>query len=435
MFRYRFFDINLLINRTLVYSTLTAVIVGIYVLVVGYLGILFEEETRNLTLSLLATGFIAVIFQPVRHRLQRMVNRLMYGERDDPYTVLSRLGQRLEATLAPEAILPTIVETVAQALKLPYVAIALKEGDEFVVTTTYGSLQDDLVDLPLVYQADTIGQLLLSRRTPGEPFTRADWRLLEGLAHQAGIAAHGVHLTTALQRSREKLVTAREEERRRLQRNLHDGLGPVLASLTLKLDTVRNVLRHDPDAADAMLTELKMQTQATIADIRRMVYDLRPPALDQMGLIAAIREHVAAYSNLKGLQFRVETSAHLPPLPAAVEVAIYRIAQEALTNVASHAHARICTIRLGFDSMLFLQVMDDGVGLPVNGQTGVGLNSMRERAAELGGTCLIEPRPGGGTQVLARLPLKNSDYPQNSEPNQQTLRNDSHEAHSYSHRR
>lgn len=130
------FDVNVLINRTLVYTALTAIIVGPYALIVGYLGLLFEEETGNLVISLLATGLIAVLFHPLRLRLQRGVNRLMYGERDDPYAVLSRLGQRLEAVLAPEAVLPTIVETVAQALKLPYVAISLKQEGEFILAAT-----------------------------------------------------------------------------------------------------------------------------------------------------------------------------------------------------------------------------------------------------------------------------------------------------------
>ena len=404
-------DVRLLINRTLVYGTLTAIVVGIYVAVVGYLGLLFEEETGNLVISLFATGLIALLFQPLRTYLQRGVNRLMYGERDDPYAVLSRLGQRLEAALAPEAVLPTIVETVAQALKLPYVAIALKQDEEMVVTAAYGSSVNDPVTLPLVYQGETIGQLLLAPRRPGESLTAADWRLLQSIAQHAGVAAHAVRLTADLQRSRERLVMAREEERRRLQRDLHDGLGPVLASLPLKLDAALNLLGYNPAAANALLLELKVQTQATIVDIRRLVYDLRPPALDQLGLVAAIRQHTAAYHQVNGLQITLEAPEHLPLLSAAVEVAAYRIVQEALTNVAAHASAQTCLVRLWLDHGLCLEIRDDGVGLPQEGRMGVGLASMRERMAELGGTCVIEPAPSGGTRVVARLPLKYSPSP------------------------
>src|SRR6266581_985794 len=182
--RYRLWDIDVLINRTLVYSTLTAIVVGVYVLVVSILGTLLHTF-GDFLISLLATGLVAVLFQPLRARLQRGVNRLMYGERDDPYAVLSRLASRLEATLAPESILPTLVETVAQALKLPSVAIALKQGDEFIPAASYGLSQDTPFILPLVYHTETIGQLRLSPRAPGEAFTAADRRLLEDIAHQA----------------------------------------------------------------------------------------------------------------------------------------------------------------------------------------------------------------------------------------------------------
>src|SRR5947209_273008 len=268
--RYRLWDIDLLINRTLVYGTLTVSVVALYVLVVGSLGVLLQTQ-GNFVVSLLATGLVAVLFQPLRSCLQRAVNRLMYGERDDPYVVLSRLGKRLEVTLAAGAVLPTIVETVAQALKLPYAAIALVQDEAFTVAAAWGLPQDELFVLPLVYQNECLGRLLLGPRAPGEAFSAADHRLLEQIAHQAGVAAHAVRLTTDLQRSRERLVWAREEERRRLRRDLHDELGPTLASLTLRLDAARNLLQHDTDAADRLLSELKLQMQATVADIRRLV--------------------------------------------------------------------------------------------------------------------------------------------------------------------
>src|SRR5215208_3282365 len=219
-------NIDFIINRTLVYGALTAGVVALYVLVVGALGQLLQVN-GNLIVSLIATGLAAVLFQPLRIRLQRGVNHLMYGERDEPYAVLSRLGQRLEATLSPDVILPTVARTVAEALKLPYVAIEIGHDDGPMETTAIGKPVEDPVRLPLTYGGETIGQMVLGPRAGGS-FTPADAALLEDLAHQTAIAVHAVtlhreavRLSADLQRSRELLVTAREEERRRLRRDLH----------------------------------------------------------------------------------------------------------------------------------------------------------------------------------------------------------------------
>jgi len=405
--RYKLWDIDLIINRTLVYGSLTVSIVGLYVLVVVSLGTLLQGR-GNLFISLLATGLIAVLFQPLRLFLQRAVNRLMFGERDNPYHVISHLGQRLETTLVPEAVLPMIVETVTQALKLPYAAITLKQGDEFIIVASHGEEGEIALTLPLVYQAETIGQLLLAPRARGESFTSADRSLLDDLARQAGIAAHAVRLTTELQRARERLVTAREEERRRLRRDLHDGLGPTLAALNLQAGAVRTLIPQDPDEATVLVTEWRATLRAVIADIRRLVYDLRPPALDELGLIGAIREQATQYSTragTNGVQMVMEAPDHLPALPAAVEVAAYRIAQEALANVARHAQARTCRIHLWLDDALHLSITDDGIGLPKKRRSGVGLLSMRERAEELGGSCSIDSTESMGTRVSASLPF------------------------------
>jgi signal transduction histidine kinase len=415
--RYRLWDIDLIINRTLVYGLLTVCVVVLYVLVVVGLGTLFSV-LGNLLISLLATGLIAVLFQPLRERLQRTVNRLMFGERDDPYHVLLRLGQRLETTLTPDAVLPTIAETVAQALKLPYVAITWEQAEaasESVIAASYGKAGEHEISLhiPLVYQQEQVGKLLLASRSPGESLTPDDMKLLHDLAHQIGVAVHTVRLTADLQRltgdlqrSRERLVTAREEERRRLRRNLHDGLGPRLASLTLKLETARNRLAYDP-LADTLLADLIIRTQEAVTDIRRLVYDLRPPTLDELGLIPALQEHAFQYTDQSQTQIRVEAPECLPPLPAAVEVALFRTAQEALTNVMRHAHASQCTIRLMLDEhahLLVLEVTDNGQGLAPNRNRGVGFASMRERAEELGGTWTVEQLPTGGTCVRTCLP-------------------------------
>ena len=410
--RYRLFDIDILINRTLVYTALTASIAGLYAVVVGALGAVLHAR-GSLALSLLATALVAVLFQPLRGRLQRAVNRAMYGERDDPYAVLSRLGQRLEATIAPDAVLATIVQTVREALKIPYAAIALHEDGALAIAATSGLPSEIALRLPLVYQHETAGELAVAARARGEAFAPTDRRLLEDLARQAGVAAHTVRLTADLRRSRERLVTAREEERRRLRRDLHDGLGPALGAQMLKVGAARQLVAEDPRAAEMVLAGLETDVQDALADIRRLVYGLRPPTLDELGLIGAIREAVTPYRSQHegGLRIAIATPECLPPLPAAVEVAAYRIVHEALTNVARHANAHTCTIALALDDAtrsLMVTIADDGVGIPASRHAGVGLTSMRERATELGGTFAIETPAAGGTRLVARLPLAQS---------------------------
>lgn len=409
--RHQLYDINLVIYRTLVYGTLTVSVVAIYVLVVSGLGILLQVRGHPF-IALLATGLVAVLFHPLQERLQRGVNRLFYGERDDPLTALSRLGKRLEAAIAPDVVLPTLVETIAQTLKLPYVAISLCTGEEFKTAAAVGHEVESTLSLPLIYQGEKVGQLIVGTHGADEHFSQTDRHLLEHIAHQAGPAVHAVQLTAALQHSRLQMVRAREEERRRLRRDLHDGLGATLAALNLEAGVLRRSIRSDPEEAEALVDELRVEIRAMIDDIRRLVYALRPPTLDQLGLVAAVRAHASQCSRPgenghARLHVEIEAPEELPPLPAAVEVAAYRIAQEALTNVVRHAQAHYCLVRLELAGTLNIEIVDDGVGIPAGSRKndGLGLLSMRERALELGGAYVIGPVSGGGTRVLASLPL------------------------------
>lgn len=416
--RYRLWEVDLWLNRTLVYGGLTLLVTAVYILTVGLLSNLFQTGS-SVTLSVLATGFIAILFNPLRQRLQTAVNRLMYGERDDPVTVLTMLGRRLEETAVPAETLPALVETIAQTLKLPYVAIVVSNGAEGIGSggaeeilaayPTQHATRNTPLAFPLIYQTTPIGHLLVSPRTPDEHFNPAEQKLLQNVARQAGTAVYAAQLTAALQRARERLVVTREEERRRIHRDLHDGLGPQLATLSLKVDAARNHLgRADgqgEQAAQQLLSELKSDIQNAIGDIRRVVHNLRPPALDQLGLLSALQEFVAQQQGNHPLQIRLDAPKTLPPLPAAVEVAVYRIALEAITNCLHHAQASQCAVVLAVADGLTLTVRDDGVGLSPNGQTGIGLASMRERAVELGGTFQMESAVGEGTAVQVWLPI------------------------------
>ncbi len=408
MLRSRLWEIDRLLNRTLVYGALSLVVGAIYVLLVGGLSSLFD--TRNsLWISLLVTGLIAVLFQPVRERLQHGVNRLLYGQRDEPYTVISQLSKRLESTLTSETVLPAIVETITQALKLPYAGILLNSEENLVLGAeapahTVGWKEDKtLVHFPVVFQGETLGQLVVHPRAVDEPLTEPEERLLVDLARQAGIAIHAARLTVDLQHAREQLVLAIEEERRRLRRDLHDGLGPSLANAVMLSETARDLYDTEPERAALLFDKSIAQTRQAIEDIRRLVYNLRPPALDELGLVGALREQIAGYA-YTGIQFHFSAPEVLPPLPAAVEVAAYRITQEAVNNVVKHANAKECSISLQVNHQVEISICDNGTGLSTDHPLGVGLVSMRERAAELGGSFFIL-RQERGTNILVQLPM------------------------------
>jgi signal transduction histidine kinase len=416
--RYRLYDIDIIINRTLVYGVLTASTMGIYVIVVGYLGNVFRSQDKSI-IAFLTTGLVALLFQPLRERLQRVVNRLMYGERDDPVAILTILSKRLETTIVPEAVLPGLVETVAQALKLPYVAIETHNREPGTILAAFGEPQEEIERFPLIHQSEIIGKLVIACRAPGESFSQSERELLRNIARQAGVAVHTIQLTTDLRFSRQRLVTTREEERRRLRRDLHDGLGASLAALHLEMGALRRMIRGNPEKAEVMVDETRTRLREGINDIRRVVYQLRPPALDELGLVAALRAQAERFnekmeldpnpggdpSMAETLEIKVEAPENLPPLPAAIEVAAYRIVQEALTNVVQHSKASTCFVQLALEDELNLKISDDGIGIGDVQKTGIGLHSMQERAEELGGRFAILPGPQGGTLVWVRLPI------------------------------
>ncbi|GAB1816941.1 hypothetical protein HerbRD11066_01050 [Herbidospora sp. RD11066] len=379
--RHGLFDIELVINRTLVYAVLTAFVTGGYVAIVGYLGAVFES--RGLPLSVAAAAVVAVVFAPLRSAVQRAVNVLMYGRRDDPYAAIAHLGRSLE--VRPDA--RAAAESVAEALKLPHAAVE-----------PLGTAGDPgLVRLPLTYRNELVGHLALAPRPGQRGFGTRDLRLLEDLARQMGSVVHAERLAADLRASRERLVVAREEERRRLRRDLHDGLGPTLAALTMRAEAVQDLV-SDP-AAQELLEEMIGAAQAATTDVRALIDGLRPPALDTLGLLGALRAHVAGLPGEPrvGLDLPVE----LPELSAATEVAAYHIAVEAINNARRHSGAGTVTLRLVPWKNLLVEVVDDGLG--AGGPPGVGLTSMRERATELGGSFVITT--AHGTTVRAQLPI------------------------------
>jgi two-component system, NarL family, sensor kinase len=399
--RYQLFDIEVVLSRAVVYALLTAGALAAYLLAAAALGVRTEAGFGPAIVAAVA----ALLLAGARQRLQRVVDHVLYGERRDPLRALTDLGEHLGRALDADAVLPAVVDAVRDTLRLPYAAVQLTGEDRPACES--GEAPAHTAEFPLSHAGAQIGVLVVGLRRGETALSAADARLLGVFARQAGVAAHGVRLTRDLRRSRERLVVAREEERRRLRRDLHDGLGPALAGITLGLETAARTTAREQSGVAPLLETLRAETAASVDEVRRIVADLRPPALDQIGLVAALSQHADLLSSRSSGRLHVDVAAvgPLPPLPAAVEVAAYRIALEAMTNTARHSGAHTCHVSVALDGALHLTVRDDGSGLPASAP-GVGLTSMRDRAEELGGRCRVVFTEGEGTCVEAQLPVE-----------------------------
>ena len=423
LLKHRLWGVPPVVRGGFVYAALLGISFAIYLAVVAYLAWVFQTESA--VFQLIATGVVAVLFSPIKNALDLLANRIVYGRREDPVSFLVRLGDRLRDPFAPERVLESVTATIREAMRLPHASIAIGGlGSETEAAVSGGPRDASAVRLPLVVGGEELGGLYAMPRAPGEPLSSADNKLLQLFAREAARIVYEVkqsldigRLMQELQSSREKLVHAREEERRAIRNNLHDDLAPRLASLALLASAARDLMDRDPSRARTIVTELETDIREAAGDIRAFVNDLRPPALDQYGLQEAVRQRAERWTQLEGANVRIAVApgAALPQLPAAVEAAAYRIVTEALANVVKHASATECRVTIELrGSQLYVEVKDDGVGLVEgappgggDGSGGVGLMSLRERAEELGGTLRIEsPRDGsGGARIAAWLPL------------------------------
>jgi signal transduction histidine kinase len=402
--RYRLYDLDLVVRRAAAYAGVSALVAGIYLAIVAVAEAAIGGHATQAE-HVVAAVAAAAAFQPLRILVQRTVDEVFYGDRLRPYEAMNRIGRRVEDAMLPDAVLPGVVSAVTEALRVPYAAIELLDQDTWSLAAVHGRPVGAVEQFPMTYQAERVGRLLVSARAPGQPLEPSDRRLLVDLSRQVAVAAHAVRASRALQRSRVALVTAREEERRRLRRDLHDGLGPTLAGVTLGLHAARSHVTSAPGEAERLLETLEAQVENAVADVRRVVYGLRPPALDEFGLLRALQLHASQLeATMPSLSIRLDAPESLGQLPAAVEVAAYRIASEALTNVVRHARATACRLRIQLDGALELDIVDNGRGLLPDQRAGVGVVGMRERAAELGGQLAINSDERG-TVLHARLPV------------------------------
>jgi signal transduction histidine kinase len=411
LFRYDALGFHTVVRRGALYAGVTLIAAALYVPVVWLFSVLVQDNSG--LGPVVATGVVAVSLQPARALVQRLVDRWVFGDRDEPYRALSGLSRQLgEGDGDPLAAVASVVRS---SLRLDAVTIEWDdETGERVVAARAGDADPtaDSEHVPIMFEGHQVATLAVTRSTGAGNPTAAERRLLMDLAGAAGAVVQSARAADELARSRGLIVRAREEERRRLRHDLHDGLGPTLASVALGLDAAAGRI-EDRDLA-SLLRDLDQALQEAIADIRRLVAGLRPPALDDLGLVPALREQAVDLSARSqradgtSLAIRVDADPALPPLTAAVEVAAYRIAVEGMTNALRHASASECHVRLSpspLQSAVEVVVEDDGLGIDEDATAGIGLESMRSRAEELGGRLRIGRRMGGGTVLAALLPL------------------------------
>lgn len=401
MLRYRLFELEVVLTRTLIYSALMLAAVVAYLTTVGVLADFVSDQSGGI--PVIGAVTVAILVNPMRVWLERVVNRALYGNREDPYRSLSRVAELLSVR---EVVWDDVAHALRSALRVPFVSIATLATP--VASSGRAPAEPDrLIVAPVEHAGESLGGLQVATRGRGERFTDAEQRLLLDVANQIGTALHEQALDRAVVESRERLILAREEERRMLRRAMHDDVGPTMAAIALRAETALNLLSGPGSTSDVADVLDRIQQDATRAadGLRRLAYDLRPPTLDELGLPQALRERfdglpLAVHLGTEGID-------RAGPLPSGVEAVAYRIVTAAVDNVVRHADAGTCWVVLdrtpeGVDIL----VSDDGVGPSEGMRAGVGLTAMRERAAELGGSCTLGPRPGGGTLVHAVLPLE-----------------------------
>lgn len=408
--RHGLYDIDRLLHRSLSYGLWTAAMIGAYAVIVALVAGL------NPAAAPVVAAVTLAVLQPLRQWLDALVRRSLYGLGADPYRLTTALGRRVGLARTPEETLATAVEVIRDGLRAPWVAVLLGERDD--AGATAGRRRDwPVTPVPLAHRGVVIGRLLAQQRSPDETWSRRERAVLEQLAAQLAPSAAALGLTRDLQAARESMVRAREDELRRLQRDLHDGVGPALSGARMLARAA--AARPGAEPARPDLAEIERGLAGAAAEVRRVVDGLRPPALEH-GLAAALVE-VALRHRHGGPLIDLDLDDDLAELPAAVEVAVYRLIDEGLANVVKHASAELATVsvrRSGDD--LCVTLTDDGVGGAASRAGGVGMRSMRARCEELGGTFTVEPsgpperhggpgsRPGGplaGTRLVARLPL------------------------------
>jgi len=414
--KYGLYDVDVVINKTIVYFSLAAVITAIYVAIVVGIGAIFGSR-GNLGLSVLATAVVAVAFQPMRERTRRFANRLVYGKRATPYEVLSEFADGMAATYSLDDVLPRTAQVVAEATGAVRADVWLREGSELNAAGSWPSdPATERVPLPdpeapaipgasqvaaVRHQRELLGALSLEK-SAGDPLTPAEEKLVADVASQAGLMLRNVRLVEDLRASRQRIVTAQDAERRRLERNIHDGAQQQLVALAVKQRLTSSLIDRDGQKAKAMLEEIQRETTQALEDLRDLARGIYPPLLADRGLAAALR----AQAKRSAVPVTVESDG-LGRYPQDAEAAVYFCSLEALQNVAKYAGATSARVELSDgDGWLRFAVRDDGAGFDTASKAhGTGIQGMSDRLTALGGELTVTSAPGTGTSIEGRLPV------------------------------
>jgi signal transduction histidine kinase len=420
--KYRLYDIDVVINKAVVLAVLAAFITLIYVGLVIGIGALVGGG-GNVVLSIAATAVIAVAFQPVRDRARRFANRLVYGKRATPYEVLSEFSGRMAGAYSTEDVLPRMARILAEGTGAVRADVWLHLGSELRRAAAWppsngerptsmlidGGQLPTVVDAdrtyPVRHQGELLGALSVAK-PPSEPLTPAEDRLVEDMASQAGLVLRNVRLIEELRASRLRLVAAQDEERRRIERNIHDGAQQQLVAIAVKQRLAQAMIERDPGQAGALLFDLQAETQDALDNLRDLARGIYPPVLSDQGLAAALE----AQARRTAVPVELEADG-IGRYPQEAEAAVYFCVLEALQNVAKYARASTAVVRLQVvDGELRFEVIDNGVGFdPVTTPRGSGTQNMADRLAALGGAFEIRSKPGGGTTIIGRLPARTEE--------------------------
>ena len=406
--RHRLYDIELVLRCSAVHATLTLALVIASFAAVWIVGRLAPDGNAEVPV----VAGVALLAAAGRNRAQRLLAARIYGPSRDPFQVVQRLSERVELAADPVDALHQVLAEAVDALRPEGLALVPEPPLPLAPITVGAPVGGErLARFPVLADGRPVAEILLQPRR-GTNLTVEEGRLLTELARRAAGLVQAASLLAELRASRARTVSGREEERRRVRHDLHDGVGPALAGLALQLESLQRRLADDPEL-DLRVGRMRDDLRATVDEVRRVVDDLRPAALD-LGLVAAIRARVEAFDDQVGTRVDLDVLGPLPPVGAATEVAVYRIATEALANAVRHANARRITVVLrGTATATTVEVHDDGIGLPTSAlaarpttseTTGLGLTSVRERAEELGGHLHVEPLATGGTRVHATIP-------------------------------
>jgi len=421
--RYRLYDIDLIINKALVYGGLAAVITAVYILLVVGIGAMIGSNQRFL-LSLVATAVIALAFQPLRQRAQRLANRLVYGKRATPYEALSQFSEHLSETYSQEDILDRMARILGEGTGAQRAEVWVRAGHRLVLASSSPKAAEPLTSLvmedgalpdmqrdtvvPVNHAGELLGALAVDKKR-GETMNTVEQKLIADLAGQAGLVLKNVGLNRELlarldelRASRQRLVTAQDEERRRLERDLHDGAQQHLVALKIKLGLAEAAAQPETKVR-ALITQLKQDADVALDTMRELARGIYPPLLASEGLETALR------AQIRRIPVPVELQLDdVPRQPREVEGAVYFCCLEALQNVAKYAQASHVHVRLWTeDAKLAFRVQDDGNGFdPVRVPYGSGLQNMRDRLEALGGSLEVSSVPGRGTTVSGTIPLR-----------------------------